>query len=180
MKAWYIEPPAYCIPHPLPMVYWTPFIWCIKLPTHGILNLILIALWTCSFGKNESVQFTMMGFKIPWRKFEPGSKYHIVYFTRGWFFRDSKYHVTPVSLTLPLTFWIISNLQIRLRLNVLVNLFQFWNTVKKNNKTSATYFWPGSDVQIEGIWFAVQLENGSVFRKQLTNGKWESFALFSS
>lgn len=26
-----------------------------------------------------------------------------------------------------------------------------WNTVKKHNKTSATYFWPGSEVEIEGM-----------------------------
>ncbi|XP_076096525.1 uncharacterized protein LOC143067274 isoform X4 [Mytilus galloprovincialis] len=27
-----------------------------------------------------------------------------------------------------------------------------WNTAKKNNKKSATYFWPGSDVQIQGMY----------------------------
>jgi hypothetical protein len=103
---WYIEPPSYGVSNSLPMVYWTSFLWHYE----------------------PALLVKMRVFNLPWwgskyhdGNLNVGSKYHMVYFTRGWFFRDSKYHVTPVSLTLPLTFWIISNLQIRLRLNVLVN-----------------------------------------------------------
>jgi hypothetical protein len=33
-----------------------------------------MVLWTLSFGKNEAVPFTMMGFKILWQKFDHGVK----------------------------------------------------------------------------------------------------------
>jgi hypothetical protein len=85
----------YGISNPLPMVCRTPYPWYIKHPaygiskahhTHGILNTLLMALWTCSFGKNGGVQFTMIvilnpykiypGFKIPYGILTPGSIYH--------------------------------------------------------------------------------------------------------
>jgi hypothetical protein len=78
---WYIKPPIKGISNAYP--------WNIKPPTHGILNPLLwyfapltngisnpatMAYWTTMLGKNEGVQFTMMGFNIQCRKCAPGVK----------------------------------------------------------------------------------------------------------
>ena len=78
---WYIEPlpmvfwpPIYGILNPLLVVFQPPYPWYIDPPTHGISNPLL---WYCeplSFGRNEEGQFTMRGFKIQWRKIDPGVK----------------------------------------------------------------------------------------------------------
>ena len=93
---WYIEPSIYGISNALPMVFWTPYPWYIETPIHGILNSLPMVFWPPyhgisnplsmvfwlpypwyiefpSFGRNEGVQLTMMGFKIQWRKITPGS-----------------------------------------------------------------------------------------------------------
>ena len=78
---WYIEPPTHCILTSLPMVYRAPYQWYIEPPR-------LVG---------------MRGFNLPWydskyndQNLTPGSKYHMVYWTRGRFLRGSKYHMTPV------------------------------------------------------------------------------------
>jgi hypothetical protein len=68
---WYFDPPKHGISNPLSMVYWTPYPWYIEPSIHGISNIEPFThyimnplLWY--FGRNEGVQFTMMGFKIQW------------------------------------------------------------------------------------------------------------------
>ena len=71
---WYIEPPSYGVSNSLPMVYWTSFLWHYE-------PALLVKM---------SVQFTMMGFKIPWRKFEPGVKISYGIFHPGLIFQRFK------------------------------------------------------------------------------------------
>ena len=77
---WYIEPPAYGILNPLPMVYIIPYPWYIEPPIHDISNPLPISRlgmrgfkisWWVQFTKqgnsvfNKKVQYTM-GFNIPY------------------------------------------------------------------------------------------------------------------
>jgi hypothetical protein len=88
---WNIEPSIKGISNLLPIVFWTPLPWHIEPHTHDVLTLSMVLVYrTLSFDRNEGVQFTMMGFKMKCRKC------HMVYWTRGRFFRGSKYHMTPV------------------------------------------------------------------------------------
>jgi hypothetical protein len=50
--------------NPLPMVFSTTYPWYFDPPTHGILTPLPMVFRIPSFGKNEGIQFTMMGFKI--------------------------------------------------------------------------------------------------------------------
>ena len=75
----YRSPCIHGILNPLSMVYrtsypwyFTPYLWYIELPTHGIANPLLWCYEPLSFCRNEGVQFTMMGFKLQRRKFDPG------------------------------------------------------------------------------------------------------------
>ena len=36
-------------------------------------------------------------------------------------------------------------------MNVINSFFKLWITAEKQNKKTATFFWPGSDVNISGI-----------------------------
>ena len=78
---WYIELPIYGISNPLPVVFWPPHPWYIEPLYYGIMNPLLIKL---------------RGFNLPWwgskyydGNMTPRSKYHMVYWTRGRFFRGS-------------------------------------------------------------------------------------------
>ena len=90
----------------LPMEYWTPYPWYTKPhtngistpytwyfepPIHGILNPLF---WY--YGLNLWFNLPWWGSKYYDRNLAPLSKYHIVYWPPGWFFRGSKYHMTPV------------------------------------------------------------------------------------
>ena len=91
----------HAISNPLPMIFWSPThgiiepLWYIDPPTHGILNPLLMVLWPPLLAR-------MRGFNLPWwgSKYYDwnltlGSKYHMVFWTWGQFFRGSKYHMTP-------------------------------------------------------------------------------------
>ena len=71
------------------MVYRTPYPWHIK-PYPWYIESFLMVLWTPSFDKNEGVQFIMMGFKIPWQKFDPGVKIPYDILNPGWIFQGFK------------------------------------------------------------------------------------------
>ena len=102
---WYIEPPTqgilnhlprvYRIPcplhiEPLPMVSRNPYTRHIGPP--------LMVLWTTIFVfKIPYCIYIEPGVKIPYCILNPGSKYLMVYWTRG-FFRGSKNHTTPDQL----------------------------------------------------------------------------------
>jgi hypothetical protein len=112
---WYIDPHTHGISipypwyfHPLPMEYRTLYPWYFEplptvfwLPTHVILtpypwyiDPLPMVYQPLSFGRNEEGQFTMRGFKVQWRKINPGSIYHMK-IDHGvnipW---GSKYHMT--------------------------------------------------------------------------------------
>ena len=120
---WYIDPPIHGISNPpntdsltptnpwylepLPMVKWSPYPWNIEPlihgisnpipmvfspPTHGTSNTLQMVYWTPSFGIMDSIY----GSKYYDRNLAQWSKYHMVYWPPGWFFRGSKYHMTPV------------------------------------------------------------------------------------
>ena len=114
---WYIEPPTHGnltpiiywthgISNPLSMVYWTSYPWYIESPTHGISNALPTVNWTPLLWYYEPPFLVKMrGFNLPWWSAKyydgnliPESKYHMVYWTSGRFFRGSKYHMTPDQL----------------------------------------------------------------------------------
>ena len=86
---WYIEPltngilksPIKGISNRLPIECQTPYPWYIEpplmvfcSPNNRISNPLSMVYRTSSLGRNEVVQFTLMGFKIQWRKCAPGVK----------------------------------------------------------------------------------------------------------
>ena len=86
LYSWYSNPHIHGILTPYPwyfdplsMVYWPPYPWYI--------DRLHIVYQTLSFGRNEEGQFTMRGFKIQWRKIDPGVKtpYDTVILYRGKF-----------------------------------------------------------------------------------------------
>jgi hypothetical protein len=100
---WYFDPLIHGISNPLPvvyrtpsngimnplsMVYWTPYPWYIE--PHGISN---PNLW-CYEPPPHGISNPNLWCKIRYGILNPVSKYHMVYWTRGRFFRGSKYHMT--------------------------------------------------------------------------------------
>ena len=77
--------------HPLTMVHQALYRWYFEPPIHGILNPLF---WY--YGLNLWFNLPWWGSKYYDRNLAQWSIYHMVYWPPGWFFRGSKYHMTPV------------------------------------------------------------------------------------